>query len=41
MYGLEPIRSGVVAKRDVLAYITWRGENEIVIRPELVMPFSP
>jgi hypothetical protein len=34
MYGLEPIRSGTVAKRDALAYITSRGEHEIVVRPD-------
>ncbi len=31
-----PLRTGTVAKRDVLAYISGRGEVEIVVRPERV-----
>jgi hypothetical protein len=27
---------GTVAKADVLAYIVYRGENEIIVRPEHV-----
>jgi hypothetical protein len=35
-YGLAPVTEGTVAKRDVLAYITGRGEAELVICPENV-----
>jgi len=34
--GLTPIRRASVAKSDVLALITWRGESEVVVRPESV-----
>jgi hypothetical protein len=33
---LEPLRTGRVARGDVLAYITERGEHEVVVRPERV-----
>lgn len=32
-HDLSPTRSGTVSKSDVLAYITWRGEEEVVLRP--------
>jgi hypothetical protein len=33
---LWPIRTGTVAKAHVLAYITERGEDEVIVRPEHV-----
>jgi hypothetical protein len=37
MHGLDPTREGRVAKQDVLAYITERGEDEIIPRPGSVV----